>query len=202
MKLLFHCCCAPCAVSCLDFLAGEDIRPELFWYNPNIHPYTEYTARLGAFKQFAALENLEAEIVDEYGLRGFIRDTFSVMQNGPQSAGAERCAVCYRARLEKTAVCAAEKGCDAFSTSLLVSPYQKHDTIRALGEELADKYGVEFFYRDFRPGFRAGQEKARGRGLYTQKYCGCVYSEEERYCRPPRNLSGGQRGTTGNGRQS
>lgn len=45
--------------------------------------------------------------------------------------------------------------------------------------ELAQEYGIEFVYRDFREGWQEGQEEARRVGLYMQKYCGCVFSEEE-----------------------
>lgn len=90
---------------------------------------------------------------------------------------------CYRTRLEKTAQYAKENGYDSFSTTLLVSPYQKHDDIKRIGEELAEKYGLEFHYVDFRAGYREGQAKARELGLYMQKYCGCIFSEEERFCR-------------------
>ncbi|MDR1588181.1 MAG: epoxyqueuosine reductase QueH, partial [Treponema sp.] len=92
-----------------------------------------------------------------------------------------RCLFCYRLRLEKTAARAAELGCGAFSTTLLISPYQDHEAVRKTGEEIAKRYAIPFLYRDFRPLFRGGQEKARERGLYMQKYCGCVFSEEERY---------------------
>ena len=72
-------------------------------------------------------------------------------------------------------------GYDAFTTTLLVSPYQNHELLIKVAEEMAKKYGVEFLYRDFRQGFREGQSEARALGLYMQKYCGCVFSEEERY---------------------
>ena len=72
-------------------------------------------------------------------------------------------------------------GYDGFSTTLLVSPYQNHEELKRLGEELAKKYEIKFVYRDFRVGFREGQAKARELGLYMQKYCGCIFSEEDRY---------------------
>jgi predicted adenine nucleotide alpha hydrolase (AANH) superfamily ATPase len=177
MKLLFHCCCAPCATACVEDLCGEGLEPELFWYNPNIHPYIEYKNRREALVQFAAAKSLRLETMDEYGLRFFIRTVFHEMENTAKA----RCELCYRIRLEKTASFAAEKGFRSFSTSLLVSPYQNHGAVRAAGEEAAAKYGVEFLYRDFRPRFRGGPARARSLGLYIQKYCGCIFSEEERY---------------------
>ena len=74
-----------------------------------------------------------------------------------------------------------ENGFDTFSTTLLVSPYQKHELIVKIANEMADKYNIKFLYQDFREGFRIGQQMARDAGLYMQKYCGCIYSEEDRY---------------------
>jgi predicted adenine nucleotide alpha hydrolase (AANH) superfamily ATPase len=173
MKLLLHVCCAPCSIQCVEALEGEDIRPGLYWHNPNIHPYTEYRSRRDALRGFAEGRNLPLVMKDEYGLRSFIK--------GAENERERRCAFCYRIRLEKTASLAAEKGCGAFSTTLLISPYQDHELIRATGEEMAGRYGVPFLYRDFRPRFRRGQSQAREAGYYIQKYCGCIYSEEERY---------------------
>ena len=174
MKLLLHACCAPCSVQCVAALAEEGIRPELYWYNPNIHPFTEYRSRLDSLRSFAEARELALVVEDDYGLRSFIKG----VEEGDSHP---RCAFCYRLRLEKTAALAAEKGCDAFSTTLLISPHQNHELIREIGESLATRYGVSFLYRDFRPHFRQGQNQAREAGYYMQKYCGCIYSEEERY---------------------
>ena len=84
---------------------------------------------------------------------------------------------CYYSRLERTVKYAKENGYDAFTTTLLVSPYQKHELIIKIANELAKEYGVEFIYIDFREGFRIGQQMARDAGIYMQKYCGCIYSE-------------------------
>ena len=177
MKLFFHCCCAPCAIACIESLSADGISPTLFWYNPNIHLFTEYQNRYNALHTLAAAKNIPLQAIDVYGLRLFL----SAVNDTPEAP--ERCTICYRLRLEKTVAYAAEQGFDAFSTSLLISPYQKHDTIRRVGEEAAARYGIVFVYRDFRPLFREGQNQARALGLYMQKYCGCVYSEEERYAK-------------------
>ena len=92
-----------------------------------------------------------------------------------------KCVKCYEMRLFETARQAAEGGFDSFTSSLFISPYQKHELMREVAERAAAEYGVQFLYRDFRPGFRAGQQEARERGFYMQKYCGCVFSEEDRY---------------------
>jgi predicted adenine nucleotide alpha hydrolase (AANH) superfamily ATPase len=178
MKLLLHTCCAPCSVQCVQALAEEGLQPDLFWYNPNIHPYTEYRSRRDTLRSFAADKKLSLLMEDEYGLRSFIKGVSSIDEN---AAPGSRCAFCYQLRLERTAAFAHEKAFDAFSTTLLISPYQNHDLIRETGETLAARYGLAFFYRDFRPRFRQGQGEAREAGYYMQKYCGCIYSEEERY---------------------
>ena len=173
MKLLLHCCCGPCAIACIESLGSESIIPVLFWYNPNIHPLTEYQSRHDALAALAGAKNLQLEEINEYGLQLFLTET------GNAAEKPARCEICYRLRLEKTAEYAAEHGYDAFSTSLLISPYQQHEMICRIGTEAAAKYGIEFHYRDFRPVFREGQAKARSLGLYMQKYCGCIYSNEK-----------------------
>lgn len=173
MKLLLHSCCAPCSVKCVDTLRQEEIEPTIFWYNPNIHPFTEYRNRKNALCEWAKEENLESIIEDEYGLRRFIDNVYP-------SYG-DRCSYCYTVRLEETAKIAKENGFTHFCTTLLISPYQKHELIKSIAEKISDEYGVKFLYRDFRPYFREGQKLAREKGIYMQKYCGCIFSEEERY---------------------
>ena len=174
MKLLMHTCCAPCSVYCIDALRSEGIEPTCFWYNPNIHPYTEYKARRDCLKDYAKQINAKLILKEEYGLDEFCRNVISDIEN--------RCVnYCYPKRLSETVRYAAENGYDAFTTTLLVSPYQKHDELIKICEKLSEESGVKFLYRDFRPGFYAGQEKAKELGLYRQKYCGCIFSEEDRY---------------------
>lgn len=174
MKLLMHTCCAPCSVYCIDTLRNDGIEPVLYWYNPNIHPYTEYRARRDCLKEYAKSIQVEAIFEEEYGLKEFCKNVINDLQS--------RCKnYCYKLRLEQTAKYAKENGYDSFTTTLLVSPYQNHELIKQIGEELANKYGLTFIYRDFRVGFREGQNKAREIGLYMQRYCGCVFSEEDRY---------------------
>jgi predicted adenine nucleotide alpha hydrolase (AANH) superfamily ATPase len=144
-----------------------------FWYNPNIHPYQEYLSRFTNFKEF--VERLEIPYLaeEEYGLRKFVKMVSNNLDN--------RCDKCYYDRIKKTALEAKKYGFDAFSTTLLVSPYQKHEKIRAMAQVIAKEVGVEFYYVDPRPFFREGNKEARDMGQYMQKYCGCVFSEEERY---------------------
>lgn len=174
MKLLMHTCCAPCSVYCIDALREEGIEPTLYWYNPNIHPYMEYKIRRDNLKKYSEMINVRAIFNDEYGLDEFCKNVINDLEN--------RCSnYCYKVRLEQTVRYAKENGFDAFTSTLFVSPYQKHDELKQICEELAERYDINFVYRDFRIGFRQGQVKARELGLYMQKYCGCIFSEEERY---------------------
>jgi predicted adenine nucleotide alpha hydrolase (AANH) superfamily ATPase len=178
---------------CIESLRAEGIEPVLFWYNPNIHPYTEYKSRRDTLIAFAASLALECIVHDEYGLRTFLAGLYapavptenavasSEVAAAKNPTAPVRCAYCYGLRLKATAKTAAERGFDAFSTTLLISPYQQHDLICETAKDAAEQNAVEFLYRDFRPHYREGQKKSRDTGLYMQKYCGCIFSEEERY---------------------
>ena len=172
-KVLMHICCAPCANRPIAALREEGIEPVGFWYNPNIHPYTEYQSRKHTLEDYAGQIGMKLIIGGTYDLKPFL----AAVAAAPEA----RCGYCYRCRMEATAKYAAENGFSAFTTSLLISPYQNHEVICAVAQKAAQQYGVEFLYRDFRPLFRQGQDFARENGMYMQKYCGCIYSEEERY---------------------
>ena len=174
MKLLMHTCCAPCSVYCIEYLRNEKIEPTLYWYNPNIHPYMEYKARRDCLKEYTKNINIEAIFEEDYGLDKFCKEVINDLNN--------RCAnYCYPVRLRKTFEYAKINGYDTVTTTLLYSIYQNHDYIKRIMEEFSKEYKIDFLYKDFRAGFREGQSKAREIGLYMQKYCGCVFSEEIRY---------------------
>lgn len=173
MKILLHICCGPCAAFPVSVLGQEGIEVQGFFFNPNIHPFKEFQRRLGALEELAARTGLAVDYVREYGLRDYLRQV--VFHED------ERCALCYEMRLDATAVRAKAVGADAFSSTLLYSRYQKHELIRATAEAVARRRQVPFFYRDFRDGWQAGIEMAVAMELYRQPYCGCIYSEQERY---------------------
>ena len=174
MKLLMHTCCAPCSVYCIESLRNEGIEPTVYWYNPNIHPYMEYKARRNCLKEYVESISIQAVFEEDYGLKKFCKNTIEDLEN--------RCSnYCYKVRLEQTVRYAKENGFDSFTSTLFVSPYQKHEELKEICEQLAKEYDIKFLYRNFRIGFREGQAKARELGLYMQKYCGCIFSEEDRY---------------------
>ena len=174
MKLLMHTCCAPCSVYCIDTLRKEGIEPTLLWYNPNIHPYTEYVLRRDCLKEYSKKIGVNAIFEDEYGLEPFCKEVINDVKT--------RCIkYCYPIRLRHTFEYAKEHGYDTVTTTLLYSIYQKHDYIKHLMEKYSEEYGIKFLYKDFRVGYWEGHQKAHDLGLYMQKYCGCVFSEEMRY---------------------
>ena len=174
MKLLVHACCAWCLGKCLPGLAkeGEDLQATVFWYNPNIHPLIEYRRRLKALKMLCERAGLPVEADDEYGLVEFCRAI-----NGREDVP-DRCAVCYAMRMRRAARAAQEGGYDAFTTTLLTSLQQHHELLRAACEAAAEEFGVAFLYRDWR-GETADDRLLKW--LYKQSYCGCVFSEYDRY---------------------
>ncbi|OQX89915.1 MAG: hypothetical protein B6D65_00735 [candidate division Zixibacteria bacterium 4484_93] len=174
-KILLHTCCAPCATYTVQALLELGYSPTLFWYNPNIHPFTEYKKRLLSFRDFAIRHNLPTIEKDFYGLRYFLANVSSNTLFGV------RCNFCYFCRLEKTAETAKENGYPLFTTTLLYSVFQNHRMIKQLGEQISRTFGVGFLYKDFRDGYGKGIELAKAEGMYRQKYCGCIFSEEERF---------------------
>lgn len=172
-KVLLHCCCAPCSVSCVEPLREENLDITAYWYNPNIHPFKEYEARRDCLIEYSGKINLPLIVEEDYGLREFVKNVACDIDR--------RCTYCYEHRLEQTAKYAAENGFDSFTSTLFASIYQNHELMKAAAEKYAQKYGVKFLYRDFRPNFKNGNQKAREAGLYMQKYCGCIFSEQDRY---------------------
>jgi hypothetical protein len=167
MKLLLHMCCAPCSVYPVSALLEKDIELEGLFYNPNIHPLEEFTRRKENVERFSQLKSIQVAYLDD-----FKQDVWEKYTGSEE----QRCNMCYSLRLEKAAAYAREHGFDAFTTTLLVSPYQKHELIKELGEKFAKKHGTAFYYTDFRLGFRQGQQQAKEMGLYRQKFCGCIVS--------------------------
>jgi epoxyqueuosine reductase len=173
MELLLHMCCAPCTVYPFFHLKEAGLEPKGVFYNPNIHPYQEYRKRLDAVKDFSGRVGLDMIYRDAYDLDHFLSLVVK--------KGVHRCEECYRMRLTVVGATAKEFGMKAFTTTLLYSKYQKHDLIAGIGRETAGQYGVEFYYDDFRRGWREGIVESKAMGLYRQQYCGCIYSEHERY---------------------
>ncbi|NOY53658.1 MAG: epoxyqueuosine reductase QueH [Deltaproteobacteria bacterium] len=173
MKLLLHICCGPCSVYPLDRLRRADREVTGYFFNPNIHPYREWKKRLATLVDYADSIDLPLKVREDDQLKEFLREVVFREE--------DRCRYCYRMRLASAAEEARAGNFDGFSTTLLYSIYQKHDLIRQIAEEAGEKAGVPFIYEDFRPGWKEGADRSRKLGMYRQPYCGCIYSEMERY---------------------
>lgn len=176
MDLLLHICCAPCSIYSWQALQDQGYNVYGYFFNPNIHPYKEFSQRMETLRLFAQQEGKTVYIDERYLLEDYLRRVAAVAHDAEK-----RCPRCYQIRLEETARQAREKGLKKISTTLLISPYQKHELLREVGEKIAREHGLQFVYADLRPGFRESMRLAREKGLYRQGYCGCVYSEKERY---------------------
>ncbi len=173
MKLLIHICCAPCFAAPYFHLKKEGHEIHGFWYNHNIHPFTEYKKRLETLQEFADKESIPLIVKDEYELEKFLRKAAFREQ--------ERCRSCYYDRLKYAVIIAKKGNFDAFTTTLLYSKFQKHELIKEIGESLAKEYGVKFYYNDFREYWKEGIKISKEKEMYRQQYCGCIYSERDRY---------------------
>ena len=182
MKLLLHACCGPCACYPAKVLAEQGVNFTLLYYNPNIHPYKEFKHRLSALRELAERQDYSLVIDKTYPLEECVQ--------GMLEEPVVRCAFCYRMRLRYTAKYAADHGFTAFSTTLLYSPYQKHELIVKTAEAAAAEFGVGFYYQDWRPHYQEGVDISLALGLYRQPYCGCVFSERDRYMERKKNQTG------------
>ncbi len=173
MSVLLHVCCAPCLLYPASVLEGEGTDFSCYFYNPNIHPYREFRKRLNTFVAYADSRTYPYIIDRDYGLKTFLRQV--VFKEDA------RCSLCYRMRLGRTARIAAENQFEGFSSTLLYSRYQNHALICRQAKEAAAEEAVPFMYRDFRVGWQQGIDASIASGLYRQSYCGCIYSEQERF---------------------
>lgn len=173
MKLLLHACCGPCACYPTEKLLADGKTFDILYFNPNIHPYKEFKRRLNALRDFCEKKHYKVIIDKSYPLEEYVR--------GMLDEPTVRCAYCYRERMRYAACYAKENGYDAFSTTLLVSPYQKHELIIQMGEAAAMEFDIPFYYEDFREGYQRGVDISMELDLYRQPYCGCVFSERDRY---------------------
>ena len=180
MKLLLHACCAPCAIHPAREAKKDNFTVTGFLYNPNIHPRSEYTKRRKELESYFRSEGLKL-ICPEHNAAIFFRNISNTFSGpGRSEEGLTRCAACWNMRLEETVAFAKKEKYDAFTTTLLASPYQDHRILKEICENLSKEKNVSFYYRDFRIGFLDAHNLAGERGMYCQNYCGCVFSMVER----------------------
>lgn len=172
-KLLVHTCCGPCSIYPVRRLREEGVSLMGYFYPHNIHPYTECKRRGEALKAYA--EDIDLNIIypDTYDLKMFLQKI--VFRES------DRCTICYHERMQATAYLAKRGKFDGFTSTLLYSKFQNHDLIRSIGESVGKNENIPFVYRDFREGWTEGIKVSKSLGMYRQQYCGCIYSETERY---------------------
>jgi len=172
-RLLLHICCAPCGTYTIERAREQGFEVNGLWYNPNIHPFSEHRLRLEHTQRYAEAVELPLIVWPDYEMVEFLRAVAERESYG------QRCVICYELRLRCAAVVASERGFDAFTTTLLISPYQQQRTIQEIGDRLGQEYGVPFYFENFRRGWARRGQIARAHDLYQQRYCGCLYSEWE-----------------------
>lgn len=172
-SILLHCCCGPCATYTIKSLREQDFEVTALWYNPNIHPYLEHQKRLESMQTLAEQMDFSIIMSEGYEMPDYFRSVVGHENN--------RCTDCYDLRLSKAAQIANDNGFDAFCTTLLISPYQNQALLKEAGDRAANRNNTSFYFKDLREGFRESQQMAKELGLYRQQYCGCIYSEWERF---------------------
>ena len=176
MKLLLHICCAPCSIYPVQTLRDGSMDVMGFFYRHNIHPFSECLKRQETLERYAQHIDLRVIYQAGYELENFIQNVVY--------RETDRCHYCYHDRLRTTALMAKRGKFDYFSTTLLYSKFQNHEMIKSIGQAVGQSAGIPFFYEDFRTGWKAGIQTSKDLELYRQKYCGCIYSEKERFYRP------------------
>ncbi len=182
MKILLHICCAPCTIYPLEALTAMGHQVRGFFSNPNIHPYQEYLRRAATLESYAAKAGLPVIWDRGYPLEEFLRDI--------AFRETDRCRFCYYRRLLATARVAKGGKFEAFTSTLLYSKFQKHELIKELAQVVVREVGVPFYYEDFRVGWAAGRKESEKLGLYRQQYCGCIFSERDRFWKPEPDEAG------------
>jgi epoxyqueuosine reductase len=173
MKILLHTCCAPCSIYPVEILRDQRFEVTGFFFRSNIHPYSECLKRQQTLENYSVQIKMPVIYQQGYDLEGFLQKLIYREKS--------RCAICYYERLVTTASIAKKGFFDCFSSTLLYSKFQKHDLIKQIGESIASSIGIPFNYCDFRKGWKEGIEASKRLDLYRQQYCGCIYSEKERF---------------------
>jgi len=157
------------------FLRERGAAVDGLYYNPNIHPFTEYERRRATLQEYATGVDLRLIGHETYAMEEFIRAVAYREEH--------RCRHCYFMRLNYAARIAREEKYDCFTSTLLYSRFQNHELIREMGTSIGKKEEIDFFYHDFREGWKEGVEISKKNGMYRQQYCGCIYSERARFDR-------------------
>jgi len=174
-RVLLHCCCAPCAGSIIEAMHLSDIKPTLFFYNPNIQPKGEYLRRKDEIINYAQKKNIDFLDADYDAFRWLK----SVEEFSQEPERGKRCEKCFDVRLEKTALCANQNNFKVFTTTLSISRWKDFNQVTESGIRAAIKYpGIFYWDCNWRKdgGSQRMYEVAKQEKFYKQEYCGCAFS--------------------------
>ena len=144
-KLLLHSCCAPCSTQVIDVLK-ENYDLTIYYYNPNLDTDQEFQKRLSEQKRYC--REVGIKVIDD----GYNPDDFLSRVRGleKEKEGGARCPVCFRLRLEKTAIKAKELGYELFGTTLTVSPHKNAEVINSIGKAVENEFGIQFLEGNYK----------------------------------------------------
>jgi len=191
-KILLHSCCAPCSTAVIEKLA-EDYDITIFYYNPNIYPEEEYYKRKNEeIKYIDILHKTQPQIKIDMLDCDYDNITFYNAVKGLESEreGGARCAVCFKVRLEKTAVVAKSNNYDIFGTTLSVSPHKNAELLNQIGKSLEEKHGIKYLEANFKKqdGYKRSVELSKENNIYRQSYCGCEFALKIQQIEAPESL--------------
>lgn len=190
MDLLIHTCCAPCLSGSRIPFEEEGLDLTAYWFDPNIQPFSEHQKRLHTLERYLFLQPMEYRVEKGYQQNRYLFDQIENLRDNDiipnkelmnQDERRTRCRYCYDKRAFRTARYAKENGFERITTTLLLSKYQNHEDIRSSFKEASETLGLEFLYKDLRKNWKDSLEASGKYELYRQRYCGCVFSEHERY---------------------
>ncbi len=174
-RILLHCCCAPCSGEIISTLIASEINPTIFFYNPNIHPKSEYLYRKNEIMKYAQKQNITFADVD-YDAPIWLKKVEGLAQ---EEEGGERCSICFDVRMNACAKYAHENNFSIFSSTLGISRWKNFEHVTAAGVTAANQYS-DLVYWDYNWRKKGGQKRmheiTKKENFYRQKYCGCIFS--------------------------
>ncbi|MFC1788080.1 epoxyqueuosine reductase QueH [Patescibacteria group bacterium] len=184
-KLLLHACCGTCSALLPERLS-KDYQVDLFYFNPNIHPISEYQTRLAGARISAAKQGVGL-IEDRYDPQEWLA-AIKGLESEPEMG--KRCPTCFEVRLYRTAKYAKEHQYDLFSTTLSVGRNKKAEVINPIGKRVSKIIQIPFLAGNFKKDFGLdwSVDRAKEWGIARQDYCGCVFSRKESMVRRQKSV--------------
>jgi len=174
--MLVHICCSVDSHYFLQKLQTEYPEEKLtgFFYDPNIHPYSEYYLRLLDVQRSCNMLGIEL-IEGEYDVEKWL-SLVKGFEDEPEKGA--RCGICFDRRFEVSAQKAKELGETTYTSTLLTSPKKSLEQLKVAGDVLGESLGLAFIAPDYRKASGTQEQNilAKEDALYRQDYCGCLYA--------------------------